>query len=267
MITAFDILEPSWRRWRRWAGAGMLVLALHVGGAAAALWQWEEAEVDTEPEGAMLLELAPMAVSSPDPPEMLAIGPKSDEAPEVAPVEEVKEVKPEEELPQLEEAPLVKEPEVALEKVKPIEEEEKPEEEKKEQERVQAQSASIAAAPPPIEAAAVGPKPAAPLQGNSRKPNQAEVSWQKALHLHISKHKRYPSQAREKRVQGVVTVSFSIDGAGHVTNVKVLKGSGSPLLDEEAVEILQRAAPLPAPPDQALETARNLSLPIQFNIR
>lgn len=267
MITAFDILEPSWRRWRRWVGAGMLVLALHVGGAAAALWQWEEAEVDTEPEGAMLLELAPMAVSAPDPPELLAIGPKSDDSPEVAPVEEVKEVKPEEEeLPQLEEAPLVKEPEVALEKVKPIEEE-KPEEEKKEQEQVQAQNATVAAAPPPIEAAAVGPKPAAPLQGNSRKPNQAEISWQKALHLHISKHKRYPSQARDRRVEGVVTVSFSLDGTGHVTNVRVLKGSGSTLLDDEALEILKRADPLPAPPEQSLETARNLSLPIQFNIR
>jgi protein TonB len=267
MITAFDILEPSWRRWRRWAGAGVLVLALHVGGAAAALWQWPDQEVDEDPEGAMLLELAPMAVAPMEEPQNLAPGPPAEESVATPPVEEVKEVKPEEELPQLEEAPLVKEPEVALEKVKPVEEEE-PEEEKKPQEQVQAQTvASQAAAPPPIEAPVVGPKATAPLQGASRKPNQAEISWQKALHLHISKHKRYPSEARDRRVQGVVTVSFSIDGKGHVTNVRLLKGSGSPLLDDEALEILQRADPLPAPPDQSLETARNLSLPIQFNIR
>jgi protein TonB len=267
MISAFDIIEPSWRRWRRWVGAGMLVLALHVGGAAAALWQWPEQDVDDEPEGAMLLELAPMAVAPPEETEPLPIGPKSDESVATPPVEEVKEVKPEEELPQLEEAPLVKEPEVALEKIKPVEEE-KPEEEKKPQEQMQAQTvASVAAAPPPIEAAAVGPKAAAPLQGNSRKPNQAELSWQKALHLHISKHKRYPSQARDRRVQGVVTVSFSLDGTGRVTNARIIKGSGSPLLDDEALEILKRADPLPAPPEQASEAARSLSLPIQFNIR
>jgi protein TonB len=267
MITAFDILEPSWQRWRRWVGAGLLVLALHVGGATAALWQWPEPEADDEPEGAMLLELAPMAVAPPEEPEPLPIGPKSDESVATPPVEEVKEVKPEEELPELEEAPLVKEPEVALEKVKPVEEEE-PEEEKKPQEEVQAQTvASQAAAPPPIEAAAVGPKATAPHQGASRKPNQAEISWQKALHLHISRHKRYPTEARDRRVQGVVTVSFSIDGKGHVSNVRILKGSGSSLLDDEAIEILQRADPLPAPPEQSVETARNLSLPIQFNIR
>ncbi|MCC7251873.1 energy transducer TonB [Hyphomicrobium sp.] len=267
MITTFELLEPSWRRWRRWAGAGLLVLTLHVGGATAALWQWPEEEVDDEPEGAMLIELAPMPIAPAEERQDLAPGPQSEDSVPVPPTEEVKELKPEELLPPVEEAPLVPEPEVALEKVKPIEEEEE-EEEKKPQEEVQAQTvASLAAAPPPIEAAEKGPQAAAPHQGASRKPNQAILSWQKALHLHLSKHKRYPGEARARRIQGVVTVGFAIDREGRVTNARIVKGSGSSLLDDEALEMLSRASPLPVPPDEATVTARSLSLPIQFNIR
>lgn len=267
MITNFQLLEPSWRRWRRWLGAGMLVLGLHIGGAAAALWQWPEDEATEEPEGAMMLELAPMPVAPREEVQNLALGPQAEDSVPTPPVEEVKEMRPEE-IPPVEEAPLVREPEVALEKVKPVEEKEE-EEEKKPQEQVQAQTvaSSQASAPPRIETAVEGPKAAAPHQGTSRKPNQAQLSWQKALHLHLSKHKRYPGEARNRRVEGVVTVSFSIDGTGRITNARILKASGSPLLDDEALAMLSRASPLPAPPEAPPSGALNLSLPIQFNIR
>jgi len=267
MTTAREYLEPVWRRWRRWAVAGTLVLGLHVGGAAAALWQWPEAEYEEEPEGAMVLELAPMAIAPPEERQDLTPGPLAEDSLPTPPVEEVKEMRPEE-IPPVEEAPLAPNPEVALEKVKPVEEQEK-EEEVKPQEQVQAQlvAASLASAPPKIEVAARDVRAAAPLQGTSRKPNQATLSWQKALHLHLNKHKRYPSQARNNRVQGVVTVTFAIDNSGRILNKKIVKGSGSPLLDEEALEMLNRASPLPTPPEGAESGVHNLSLPIQFNIR
>jgi protein TonB len=264
MIASFDILEPTWRRWRRWVGAGVLVLALHVGGAAAALWQWPEEEVDQDPEGAMLLELAPMAVATRAELLNLALGPLAEDSVATPPVEEVKEMRPEE-LPPVEESPLAPKPEVELEKIKPVEEV-KEEEEKKPQEQVVAQAASQAAAPPPIEADTKGDKATAPHQGASRKPNQAEITWQKALHVHLSKHKRYPAEARSRRVEGVVTVGFSIDKAGVVIDRRIVKGSGSPLLDEEALQMLERASPLPAPPGEQ-SGPLSLSLPVQFNIR
>lgn len=267
MMTTFELLEPSWRRWRRWIGAGLLVLTLHVGGATAALWQWPEEEADEEPEGAMLLELSPMPIAPAEERQDLAPGPQSEDSVPVPPTEEVKEVQPDEILPPVEEAPLAPNPEVVMEKVKPVEEKEE-EEEKKPQEEVQAQTvASLAAAPPPIEAAEKGPKAAAPHQGASKKPNQAVLSWQKALHLHLSKHKRYPAEARSRRIQGVVTVGFTIDREGKVTETRIVRGSGSPLLDEEALEMLKRATPLPTPPDEAITGSLNLTLPVQFNIR
>ncbi len=268
MTTVREYLEPQWRRWRRWAVAGTLVLGLHVGGAAAALWQWPEEEYDEAPEGAMVLELAPMAIAPPEERQDLTPGPLSEDSVPTPPVEEVKEMRPEE-IPPVEESPLAPNPEVALEKVNPVEEQEE-EKEVKPQELVQAQmvAASLASAPPPMEIAARDvTKAAAPVQGNSRKPNQATLSWQRALHLHLNKHKRYPGEARSRRVQGVVTVTFAIDDKGRVLSKKITKGSGSPLLDAEALEMLSRANPLPAPPEMAQAGVHKLSLPIQFNIR
>jgi protein TonB len=267
MINTFELLEPGWRRWRRWIGAAFLVVTLHVGGAAAALWQWPVEDESEEPEGAMMLELSPMPIAPAEERQDLAPGPQSEDSVPVPPTEEVKEVQPDEILPPVEEAPLAPNPEVVMEKVKPVEKVEE-EEEKKPQEEAQAQTlASLAAAPPPIEAAEKGPKAAAPHQGSSQKPNRAVLSWQKALHLHLSKHKRYPAEARSRRVQGVVTVGFAIDRGGRVLKARVVKGSGSALLDGEALEMLARAAPLPAPPEDATTGTLNLTLPIQFNIR
>jgi protein TonB len=263
MIGFIDHLESRSLLLRRWIAAGTLIAAVHVGGGAMALMTWPEEEPDTEPQGAMMIELAPMAVAPKEERQDLAIGPRAEDAtPTPPPVEEVKEKQPDE-IPPVEESPAPT-PEVAFQKQEPVKEEE---EKKPQDSPAETMEASQAAAPPPIEAAAEAPKPAAPLQGNSRKPNAAQVSWQKSLHLHLSRHKRYPGEARSKRVEGVVTVGFKMDRTGKVLSSYIIKGSGSALLDEEALEVLQRASPLPSPPDDYPTEALSMSLPIKFNIR
>jgi len=266
MTSAFDYLEPDWIKVRRWVVAGTMVAVMHIGAGAVALQSWPEEELDNEVSGAMVIELAPMPVAPPAELLNLALGAPAEESVATPPVEEVKEQKVEDEIHPVEEAPLAPEPEVTLPKVEPKETEEEKKEEKL-QEAVQAAAASQAAAPPPLEDVARGERTAAPLQGNSRRPSQAQITWQKALHLHLSKHKRYPNEARSRRVQGVVTVGFKIDRTGKVTATHIVKGSGSQLLDEEALEMLGRASPLPAPPSESPDRALTLSLPIQFNIR
>jgi protein TonB len=68
-------------------------------------------------------------------------------------------------------------------------------------------------------------------------------------------------------VQGVAQVEFRIDNGGHLTEARIVKGSGSELLDEEAMEILKRASPFPAPPDPSTSGNFRLALPIEFRIR
>jgi protein TonB len=82
------------------------------------------------------------------------------------------------------------------------------------------------------------------------------VSWQQSLVARLAKVQRYPAQARG--VQGVVSLAFTIDRQGKVVSSKIIKSSGSAVLDAEALDLIKRAAPLPPPPsdipDSALES-------------
>ena len=53
----------------------------------------------------------------------------------------------------------------------------------------------------------------------------------------VNSHLVYPVDAKEKNIQGRVTLQFTIEADGRVTNVKVLK-SAHPSLDQEAVRVV-----------------------------
>ena len=79
---------------------------------------------------------------------------------------------------------------------------------------------------------------------------RVQASWQKRLINHLNRYKRYPDAARSHRAQGVVVVAFKLDRSGQLVASHVEKGQDRPALDEEALAMLKRASPLPAPPDQ-----------------
>jgi protein TonB len=57
----------------------------------------------------------------------------------------------------------------------------------------------------------------------------------------------YPDEARRKREEGDVRVTFAIDRDGKVTSSSVTKPSNNALLDREALAMIQRAQPFPSP--------------------
>jgi protein TonB len=65
----------------------------------------------------------------------------------------------------------------------------------------------------------------------------------------IERARFYPDQARLQGIEGVVEVEFTLSADGRVKEVKVLRSSGSPLLDEASVETIKRAAPYPVVED------------------
>lgn len=271
MSAHLEFLEGSGARLRRWVVAGALMVSMHAAAGALALVNWPADETADETAGAFLLELAPIAMAPPAEKLNLAIGMRAEEAAAaVAPTEEVKE-KADIEMPKVEEAPLAPEPELVIEKAKPVEEieEEKAEEDPRpEQKAIPVASAASqeTSAPPPVEAP-VAEKPVAPKQGLSSKPSEATLSWQKAVTLHLNKHKKYPSDARKHGEEGVANVSFSIDRSGKVIAARLDKSSGSELLDKEAVEVLSRASPFPQPPSDVTDFTISFALPIQFRIK
>jgi protein TonB len=81
---------------------------------------------------------------------------------------------------------------------------------------------------------------------------------------HLGRHKQYPTAARAAGSQGNASVSFSIDGGGRVTSVRLARSSGVGALDQEAVAMVRRASPFPAPPDGR---GRSFTVPVRFNLR
>ncbi|MCC5853823.1 MAG: energy transducer TonB [Alkalimonas sp.] len=83
----------------------------------------------------------------------------------------------------------------------------------------------------------------------------------------LERHKEYPRAARSRRQQGTVLLYFVLDRQGHVSQSRIEQSSGHPLLDAEALTMLQRAQPLPAMPDSMPQSRLELVVPVQFFLR
>jgi protein TonB len=264
-----DILEPRRVRAARWAGAAVFVVVAHAACTALAIMHWPAAEEDDATAGATWVEMVAAPVAAMDSPDV-AVGPRAQDAlPAPPPQEQVKEVAHTEQ-PKFEEAPLAPEPEVAMPVARPIEEEAPKEEERERaKKRIEATEADaqMAMAPPKVEPAEEPQTKPAASAGASAKVRLAQASWEKRLISHLNRFKRYPEAARARGDQGSALVAFSIDRTGKVLSAHVLRTAGSHILDEEAISVLQRASPLPAPPPEVAGEIFPLTVPVQFHIK
>ena len=62
----------------------------------------------------------------------------------------------------------------------------------------------------------------------------------------IESAKSYPFAARRSQQEGTVLVEFEIDPEGNLRQIKLVQSSRYPLLDEETLKTIRRAAPFPA---------------------
>lgn len=91
--------------------------------------------------------------------------------------------------------------------------------------------------------------------------------WQVTVNTRLNQFKRYPRQARTRGHEGTVKVAFVLDSDGHVVSSRIVKSSGSPILDQETLDLLQRAQPFPIPPNGANEKDLFLEVPISYALR
>jgi protein TonB len=77
----------------------------------------------------------------------------------------------------------------------------------------------------------------------------------------IAKHLTYPSMAKKMGWTGDVTVSFVILETGCAEAIKVVKGSGHSVLDENVVDTVKDVQPFPRPPVPA-----RIHIPIKYNL-
>lgn len=252
-----------------WTAAAALALAAHAGIAAHLLIP-DDLDEPGGPRGAFVLELVAIPLARPDIPTEIAPGPDQVAAPAVAASRSseapVEEALPHEAPAEPESVPLaptqpVNEPEVVL----PQQKESRAEPTEKEQ---APQAETPATTMTQVEAERVAPIAAAPVAAPPAKVvSDALPTWRGKIETLLQRTKRYPQHALAREQQGVVHVSFVIDRSGKLITAKVERGSGYATLDEEALALLRRADPFPAPPAHVSGEHISLAVPIRFSIR
>lgn len=271
------IFESITARLSRFVLSGLTIAGVHWGAIAWALHTPAPSDEESQTGGAFVIELAAITASPDEDVRDIALGEKSEEiaavaasAPQLASQATVQPIEEEQVIPEAQQPP----PEDAV--AKPPEEKKpdelKPEEasqvEAKEAPAIAPVNASTAAAPQRIEnAEQKSEKPRGQFEGLSRFDRIAIENWRRDLVMYLNKHKRYPAKAREERRHGVVNVAFAMDRTGRVLHATVAKSSGSDVLDQAALDILEKASPLPVPPVARVGDTLELVVPVNYRWR
>lgn len=267
----------------RWGLAALVVAGAHgTAGWVIANWQRAEAAMGAPP-AAVMIELAPLAVA-PDAPQDLAPGPEmvvaqpEPEPPLPAPAETPRDIEP----PPVPESAALPEPEIRIPELPPLPDaaavlspppkqvpeppasEVRPRPKPRVVERkkpVRPDRPKAGQTTAPVAQARMDSRAAAPASGASSSSPAANASWRGSLIAHLNRFKRFPNGASP----GTVQVAFSIDRGGRVLSARLVRGSGDSALDEEAVAMIRRASPVPAPPDGLGGSSIALAVPVRFS--
>jgi protein TonB len=84
------------------------------------------------------------------------------------------------------------------------------------------------------------------------------------LYSRISRQKHYPHQAKRFGIEGEVSVVFLIDSEGRIVDTKLLKKSGSRLLDRAVLEIFRQIEQFEKPPETMVK--RSFEITIDYHL-
>ena len=223
---------------RRWALAGSIVFAAHVGVVAGYVLVSPKEPDGVSDSPAVFVDLAPMAAASPSTAD-LAPGPEAPDAtqaPKPPPQTKPEVTDPIEKI----EAPAeVALPQPKAEEPKPRDE---PDTQKTKVEDAQQEAPSIRTAPPRAEQQ-IAARPASAIQGSNAS-RDATVRWNHLVSVRLQQNKRYPSGA-VRGEHGTVAFSFVVNSKGQILSQRIVRSSGHPVLDNEALAMIQRLQPLP----------------------
>lgn len=255
-----------------WPRASLLALALHLaaGGVSLGLgWMGASSTLDYGAEEA--IEFAPIVASAEREFQAEAAASDAEDRTAAPKVEEVKSEKQSSDTPTEQSSVVEAQEDLRMAKERTREEVEKAEMEKQATEAMQQQEASsssqaaTAAEAAPDQAGHTEDAARAPETGNSLEAKKRMDAWQKQLFAHITRFKRYPAEARARRLAGEAEVAFLLDATGAVQGIRVARSSGHNVLDAAAMDWLTRASPVPAPPPQVV--GRGLTLPMKFAVQ
>lgn len=250
---------------KRWTAAAIVAIALHAAVIATGAYWIIDPDLAA---GARTADIAPYAISVDWDTYKTPPGPALEEATAAARPPDASSAALD--LPRLEPSPAP-DPSVVLPEIsrsQPKTEDPKSHAQPVAQPSDASTGAPVTTAPMRIPDAAPARRTAAPVPGVAENAAFVQATWEKKLIAHIAAHKRYPSEARAQGQQGVVDLLATIDVDGHVLEAQILKGSGSAILDQAALDVLRRSSPLPRPPLSVTDgTPIEITVPVQFRIR
>ncbi|MBY0531082.1 MAG: energy transducer TonB [Xanthobacteraceae bacterium] len=137
-----------------------------------------------------------------------------------------------------------------------------------EQKKKQEQAAPSIAAAPNRAAANNGNQSQTGANGFIQNGGQADASSYNAIVLaHLQQFRVYPEQARAAKITGVSTVRFTLGASGNVISVSLAGTSGTGILDQAALAMVQRASPFPPIPPSLGRGSMTFAAPVRFNLR
>lgn len=86
----------------------------------------------------------------------------------------------------------------------------------------------------------------------------------KAMQKFIARHKKYPQQALENRIEGTVTIKYTIDFHGNVIKTKVVSGLGHGC-DQEAERVV-KLLKFEVPPSRKVKVQYHRTVHIHFRL-
>ncbi|MGH8678208.1 MAG: energy transducer TonB [Burkholderiales bacterium] len=113
-------------------------------------------------------------------------------------------------------------------------------------------------------------RPAAPVSAPAASaPVERElaVTYSKQISTQIKRFQKYPMVAQRRGWEGTAEVLVQIAADGRVTAVSLHRSSGRDILDEEALQMVRRAAPLPQAPQGLRGRKISITVPISFRLQ
>lgn len=99
---------------------------------------------------------------------------------------------------------------------------------------------------------------------NTAAGNAAVSNYPGKIASQLRRALRYPRQAKRQGIRGDVVVAFFVASNGGISNVRISRSSGSPVLDGAAADAVRRAAPFPPIPSGAGRSSWSFSVPLGF---
>lgn len=106
---------------------------------------------------------------------------------------------------------------------------------------------------------------AAPVKDSGRAETVAKAYFSR-VRSHLERNKEYPALALRGRIEGTVTVRFTIRNDGSVGSAGIVKSSGYNLLDQSALRTVHISAPFPNPPETPGSRETSVSVPLVYKM-